>query len=223
MSILLHNAEFDRIAGETLAAWQDVPPAIATDSMHRSNVMAARIKPIAHGMKLCGQARTVHCMVGDNGPIHAAMRLIRDGDVLVIDAGGYHDVAVWGGMLTREAMARGCGGVVVDGAIRDAAEIRELGFACFSAAIVPRGPHKGFGGQLDGVISCGACAVAAGDLILGDDDGVAVVPIAQADAVLARCREKIVQEKQWAKLIAEGGLLADIIGVPQPEPIDQQR
>ncbi len=220
MPLYRHDTRFERLADTALAAWRDIPPAIASDCMNRSQVMAARIKPLAPGTRLAGQARTVACMVGDNSAIHAAIRLIGPGDVLVIDAGGHADTALWGGLLTQAALARGLAGVVIDGAVRDVAEIREAGFACFAAATVPAGPHKGFGGTIDGVIACAGCTVAPGDIILGDDDGIAVVPLGRAEAVLADCRAKLAQEEQSLKRMAKGEMLADQMGITEPEIID---
>ncbi len=219
MPLYRHDARFARLDAEALAAWAAIPPAIASDCMNRSQVMAARIKPLAPGTRLTGQARTVTCMVGDNSAIHAAIRLIWPGDVLVIAAGGHANTALWGGLLTQAALAQGLAGVVIDGAVRDIAEIREAGFACFAAATVPAGPHKGFGGIIDGVIACAGCTVAPGDIILGDDDGIAVVPLGRAEAVLADCRAKLAQEEIALERLRQGTLLADQMDIPEPTPI----
>jgi regulator of RNase E activity RraA len=220
MPLYRHDARFERLPETALAAWRDIPPAIASDCMNRGQVMAARIKPLAPGTRLSGQARTVTCMVGDNSAIHAAIRLIGPGEVLVIAAGGHADTALWGGLLTQAALARGLAGVVLDGAVRDVAEIREAGFPCFAAAAVPAGPHKGFGGTTDGVIACAGCTVAPGDIILGDDDGIAVVPLGRADAVLAACSAKLAQEETALERLRQGTLLADQMDIPEPTPID---
>ncbi len=217
MPLYHRNAPFKRLGAADLAAWAEIPPAIASDCMNRSQAMAARIKPVAPGTRLTGQARTVTCMVGDNSAIHAAIRLIAPGDVLVISGGGYEDTALWGGLLTQAALSRGAAGVVVDGAVRDVAELRENRFPCFAAAIVPAGPHKGFGGTIDGVIACGGCTVAPGDIVLGDDDGVAVVPLARAEELLADCQAKLAQEARALEMLQQGTLLADQMAIPQPE------
>lgn len=217
MPLFRHDANFSRLTDADLAAWTTIPPAIASDCMNRSQTMAARIKPLAPGARLTGQARTVACMVGDNSAIHAALRLVRPGDVLVIAAGGYTETALWGGLLTQAALSRGAAGVVIDGGVRDIAEIREAGFPCFAAAAVPTGPHKGFGGTIDGLIACAGCPVSPGDIILGDDDGIAVVPLGQAETLLADCRAKIAQENEALERMRQGTLLADQMGIPEPE------
>jgi 4-hydroxy-4-methyl-2-oxoglutarate aldolase len=216
MPLFRHDTHFTRLTDAALAAWATIPPAIASDCMNRSQSMAARIKPLAPGTRLTGQARTVACMVGDNSAIHAALRLIGPGDVLVVAAGGYTETALWGGMLTQVALSQGALGVVVDGSVRDIAEIREVGFPCFAAAAVPAGPHKGFGGTIDGVIACAGCTVTPGDIILGDDDGIAVVPLRRAEALLADCRAKIAQEDEALERLRQGTLLADQMGIPEP-------
>ena len=219
MTLQRHAVDFEKLSPETLEAWRAIPPAIVSDCMNRTHYMAGAIKPLKPGLPLVGQARTVTGMVGDNGISHAAIALAEKGEVLVIDAGGHEDVAIWGAIMTHAAMARGIAGVVIDGANRDAAEIRELGFPCYSRAQVPSGPHKGFGGIIDGPISCGGCPVRPGDLIIGDDDGIAVVPLEWADDMLAASKEKLAQEEETMKAIAEGKTSADILGIPAPEPI----
>ena len=194
MAIQKLNPKFERLSAGDLEKWEDIPPAIASDCMNRCYVMAARISPLAPGMRVCGHACTVTGMVGDNGASHAAIGLAQPGDILVIDARGHTETAVWGGIMTRAALQQNLGGVVIDGAVRDAAEIRELGFATFAAGICPAGPSKGFGGIIDGVISCAGCPVKPGDIVLGDDDGVAVVPLERQAEIFDMCLAKIEQE-----------------------------
>lgn len=220
MAIQRADVSFGVLDAGTLAAWRDIPPAIVSDCMNRTQFMDHRIKPLAPGTVLAGQARTVRCMAGDNSAIHMAASLIEPGQVLVIDAGGHSGVALWGGLLTLSARARGCAGVVIDGAVRDASEIREAGFPCFSAAIVPAGPHKGFGGVIDGTISCAGAVVSAGDIIVGDDDGVAVVPLARQAALLEASKARLAAEEAMAARIAKGETTAEILGLGEVEPVD---
>jgi regulator of RNase E activity RraA len=220
MAIRRHNVQFQRLTPETLAAWGEIPPAVASDCMNRGNFMAAAIKPVRTGTTLVGQARTVTSMAGDNGVSHAATALLGVGEVMVIDAGGHDDVAVWGGVATRAAMARGVAGVVIDGAVRDVAEIRELDFPCYARAVVPGGPHKGFGGTIDGTIACAGCPVSPGDIVLGDDDGIVVVPLAEQAALLPVCRDKLIQEENWLAEIAAGKTMAELLGLGDAEVID---
>jgi len=194
MPIQRYNTEFKSLDKEALEKWRDLPPAIVSDCMNRSQVMAGAIKPVKLGMRILGQARTVTAMVGDNSAVHATIAMTKPGEVIVVDAGGFEDTAIWGGIMTRGALKQKIGGLVVDGAVRDVAEIIEFGLPCFSRAVVPAGPHKGFGGIIDGPIACGGCPVRAGDIVIGDDDGVCVVPLERADEILAASYAKIEQE-----------------------------
>ena len=175
------------------------------------------------GLVVTGRLDTAEGAMGVVGDtLNVASRLCglaEPGEVLVVDAGGYQDTAVWGGIMTRAAVQRGLAGLVVDGAVRDVAEIRELGFPCFARAAVPAGPHKGFGGIIDGPISCAGCPVKPGDLVLGDDDGVCVVPLERAQKLLTASLDKIAQEERINANTAAGGLPSDAMGLPDPEII----
>ena len=208
MVVQRHRTKFERLSADDMARWKNIPPAVASDCMNRCYVMSGRISPLSPGMKICGHARTITGMVGDNGPAHVAIGVAKPGEILVIDARGHVETAVWGGIMTRAAIERGITGVVIDGAIRDAEEIRELGFATFSAGICPAGPSKGFGGIIDGAIACAGAPVKSGDIILGDDDGVAVVPLKRQADILEKSLARIKQEIQTTADIKIGVLPA---------------
>lgn len=116
MVIRKHNCNFEKLEAKVLMKWKDIPPAVVSDCMERSNAMASRISPLAPGMRLAGQARTITSMAGDNGAGHVAIGLLEEGEILVIDAKAYLDTAVWGGVMTRAAIKQKIGGVVVDAA-----------------------------------------------------------------------------------------------------------
>jgi len=217
MSIERHPLNFEPIAEEILEAWRAIPTSIASDAMNRTQAMSAAIKPVAPGLTVVGAARTVTTMIGDNGAIHALGALLQPGEVMVVDARGQTDSAVWGEVLTRSVMQQGCAGTILDGATRDIAEIRALAFPLFCRGVVPRGPHKGFGGVIDGPIAIGAVTVHPGDLILGDDDGVVAVPRAKVDSLLATARQLIEREQLWFEEIAKGRSTVDILGLPEAE------
>ena len=213
MVVQQHRSKFERLSTSEIAMWKNIPPAIASDCMNRCYVMSGRISPLSPGMKICGHARTITGMVGDNGPAHVAIGVAKPGEILVIDARGHVETAVCGGIMTRAAIDRGIAGVVIDGAIRDAEEIRALGFATFSAGICPAGPSKGFGGIIDGAIACAGAPVKSGDIILGDDDGVAVVPLERQANILEKSLERIKQEDQTTNDIKSGALPVQQFGL----------
>lgn len=217
MSVKQHQIEIPRLTPATLAVWAEIPAAVASDAMGRTGAMAGAVSPLHPEMRIVAQARTVHCMVGDNSALHAAIGVAEVGDVLVCDAQGFEDAAIWGGLMTMSAIDRGLAGLVIDGAVRDSAEIIEKGFPAFARATVPRGPHKGFGGVIDGVISCAGRVVAPGDLIIGDSDGVTVVPYAALEETLAAASAILDKEARALAHVAEGGTLNDLYGVPEIE------
>lgn len=215
MNIRHHKQDFARLTDDQLAQWRGFGTAEISDCLDRAQAMHGAIGPLRPGMRLVGQARAVNCMVADNSALHAALNLAEPGDVLVVSAQGFEDVAVWGGLMTRAAMARGVAGLVVDGAVRDSDEIAELGFACFARCAVPRGPHKGFGGSVDAPVSCGGVSVSSGDLIIGDSDGVTVVPLARIEATRDAVLALKQREAATIAKMADGASLADIYGVPE--------
>lgn len=219
MPIQRHELIFTVLSKAELDKWHGLAPAIVSDCMNRTQVMAGAIKPVANGMTLLGQARTVTCMVGDNAALHVAIGLLEPGQILVADAGGFEDTAVWGGIMTRAAVKRGIGGLVIDGAVRDVAEIREFKFSTFARAIVPAGPHKGFGGIIDGPIACAGCPVSPGDIVIGDDDGVCVVPLARANEILAASQEKLKAEEAVNAETDAGTLPGERMGLGEAEVI----
>ena len=117
--------------------------------------------------------------------------------------------------MTRSALHNGIAGLVIDGAVRDTLEIIESGFPCFARTVVPRGPHKGFGGVIDGTISCGGISVSPGDLIIGDADGVTVVPFSRIAETLEAANSILAKEDRVLAKLAEGGSLAEVYGVPE--------
>ena len=217
MPVQVFKNEFIPLPITTMAAWAGIPTAIAGDCMNRQNVMASRISPIAPGMHFFGQARTIGTVVGDNAAMHAIISMLRPGEVLVIDAENFSDRAVWGGILNNRAMLQKINGVVVDGAVRDIAELREMPLQVFASAGSPGGPHKGWGGSIDNVISCGGVSVTPGDIILADDDGVTVVPLARANTVLVESLKKVQLEAEILQKLAAGGDTSNLFPLPEIE------
>lgn len=198
------NAPFVKLSDAELDAWRAIPPAVASDCLNRTQAMSAVIKPVSTGITLCGQARTVTAMAGDCGSICELIGTAAAGEIIVVDAGGVDDTAVWGGIMTAEAAYRKLGGAVVFGAIRDVEDVRQLRFNMFCKAVVPRGPHHGFGGIIDGAISMAGAVVRPGDIVLGNDDGVVIVPLERAQEILAAAQEHITKEKAWINGIRNG-------------------
>lgn len=218
MALRIHDRIHKPLGEDVFAVWRDVPTTIISDELNRFQAMTAAIAPAAPGhCDFVGEALTVKVIAGDNAALHYAAALAWPGAVMVVDAGGYTNTAVWGGILHRAAGKKGVTGVVIDGAVRDVAELRAASVPVFSRGAVPAGPHKGWGGEINGVIQCGGCPVAPGDLIRGDDDGVVVVPRAQIDGLLSRCRERMAMESRIEAAIERGESTISLLKLPDPE------
>jgi 4-hydroxy-4-methyl-2-oxoglutarate aldolase len=219
MALQQYEVEYRILSDAELDAWRKIPPAVASDCMNRTQVMTSSIKSISPDKPICGQARTVTTMVGDCWPICIMISETRAGEIVVIDAGGVAEIAVWGGIMTAEAIYRKLGGAVIHGAIRDIIEIREAGFAMYCSAATPKGPHQGFGGVMDGPASVGGVVVSSGDIVLGDDDGVVVVPLEMADQVLAAAQAHLAKEEAWLKEIRNGAPIPELFKMKTPDTI----
>ena len=154
------------------------------DAMGRFHFMDPGIT-MRTGLPLCGVALTVMARPADNLMVHKAVELALPGDILVVDTCGNTTSAVFGELMGTSAMAARLGGLVVDGAIRDVSGLAELGFPAFSRSVSAGACDKDGPGEINVPISCGHTVVMPGDIIVGDPDGVVVVPREDAEAVLA--------------------------------------
>jgi len=174
------------------------------DCLGRGAAMDSRIKGLSQGMKLVGPALTVKVPPIDNLMIHKALTLVKPGDVMVIDGGGDHSWALLGFLMVSTAIKLGLAGMIVDGCIRDAAEIRAAGFPIFAAGINPNGPMKEGPGEVNYPISCGGQMVHPGDIIVADDDGVVVVPRNHAAGIADKVKTVIAREENRLAEIEAG-------------------
>lgn len=208
------NSKIKRPPKELVAEFEKLSTSTISDAMNRLNSMKADIKPIIEmGHGVAGPAVTVQCIVGDNLIIHRAIYVAQPGDILVIDARGHKDTSVWGAIMTRAARIRGIRAVVLDGTTRDLRENREMEFPIFCLGAVPAGSQKSWAGNINVTIQCGGAAVSPGDIIVGDDDGVVVVPADIAEKVLAAAKKRVVLEKKWIKDLESGKTTLEVIGL----------
>lgn len=173
-----------------------------------SDVAVLRDLPARHRAAgvLCGPALTVRVPAGHNLLIHHAIDLARPGDVIVIDAGGDIERALIGELMTRWAHRRGVAGFVVDGAVRDLHHLRQGPLPVYARALSPRGPARAGGGEIHGQARVGGAVVRAGDLIVGDLDGVVCVPPPVAAAAIEACRQREAAERATRAAIDDGSL-----------------
>jgi 4-hydroxy-4-methyl-2-oxoglutarate aldolase len=163
-----------------------------------------RIKPLGRGIRVLGPAVTVECHPKDNLMLHKALQIAQKGDILVASTQGYPDAGYWGGLMATSAMARQLGGLVIDGCVRDSAEILEMGFPVFCRGTCMRGTVKGTLGRINHPVLLGEVLVNPGDLVLGDDDGLVIVARAEMEAVLKAARERVDKEVNKAGQLAKG-------------------
>lgn len=192
--------------------WEEMATANLSDAIGRVGAMDGGIRRLC-GQRMAGPAHTVLTGSGDSSSIHRALVEAPRGSVLVVDAQGGTARAVWGHVLTVAAMARGVIGAVIDGAVRDLDEVAASGFTLFARATCPGGPHKGFRGSHGVSVQCGGVVVNPGDIVVGDADGVAVVPAGQKGTVLAAVEELVAREREWLDRIGAGESSAQILGV----------
>ncbi|NEU31808.1 RraA family protein [bacterium LRH843] len=196
---------FDRVDNKVLEGFKGIATSNIGDVMGRFRAMDYNIKPFNKpGMHVVGSAFTVMTHPSDNLLVHKAMDLAKPGDIIVIDACGDMGNAILGELMCHYAKEKGIGGFIVDGPIRDATAIAELGFPVFARGVTPRGPYKEGPGEINTMISCGNVSVKPGDIIVADDDGIVVVPIEDAYEVLERAKKVQLQEAEIIQAIHAG-------------------
>ena len=203
--------EFTRPDPQIVKSFEGIPTGVVSDAMGRSGSMIAEIKPVWPRAKIVGPALTVRTFPADSLMIHKAVTLAQRGDVLVINAGGYRDTAVFGDLLGYSCKVHGLAGVVIDGASRDAEGMAAIGFPVFARAVLPMGPFTDSPGSINVPISCGGVAVRPGDIIVADGDGVVVVPKDEATAVLSRAQGSAAKEEHLRGRLAKGEYTYDVL------------
>lgn len=169
------------------------------------------LRPLFTPIELCGPAYTVEATPGDNLPIHRALAEAPRGSVLVVATGGDTDRGWWGEVLMEAALARGIAGLVIDGSVRDTRLLRGKRFPIFSAGIAIPGTTKSWSGILNRPLTLGQVTIHPGDIIVGDDDGVLVVPTGIADEVGAKAQVRTEEEAALMQRLREGELTLDLL------------
>ena len=182
-----------------------------SDSLNKFYTMNADIKPILDSIKIAGSALTVRLRPGDNLMLHKAIGEVKTGDVIVVDTGNCRTNCVMGELIAMAAFQAGAAGIVIDGGIRDILELRENKYPIFARYIIPSVGDKDGPGEINLTISCGGVVVNPGDIIVGDANGVVVVPVELAENVIVDAEKKIEYEQRRRNEIISGILVkADI-------------
>ena len=203
----LANPAFTRVDAALVRDAAQLPSSILSDVTGRHCALHGRIQALRPGMRVAGPAFTVAVRPGDNLAIHFALLLAQPGDVLVVDGQGDLRSALMGELMCAHAAKAGLAGVVMDGAVRDSAELRAGTLPVFACGANPNGPTRNLAGRVAVPVSVGGVSVAPGDLIVGDDDGLVALAPAQVSEAIRLGRAKLGSEAQRRSDIAENRLV----------------
>ncbi|CAB3743744.1 RraA family protein [Paraburkholderia rhynchosiae] len=198
------NRNIERVSPELVEAAARYQAAILADVAGRRGTLHGRVKPLSPTMKVAGPAVTVEVRPGDNLAIHAALSIAKPGDVIVVDGKGDLSCALIGEIMATQAKASGIAGIVIDGAVRDAHELAGGDFPIFAAGLNPCGPTKSVAGLVNAPISAGDTAINPGDLIVGDADGVVVIPRNDVARIIELAQKKLDMETARIAAIHKG-------------------
>jgi regulator of RNase E activity RraA len=200
--------EIKRPSKNLIEEFRKVPVANIADAFFKpsSNVVSSDIQPLLENVKIAGPALTVREMPGCNLMTHKALHLAQPGDIVVIDLSGDTRTAVAGFFMARKAKSLGVEAFVIDGACRDKQELKEMMFQAYVRAWTPNGPSKDRPGDINLPIQCGGVVVEPGDIVVGDDDGVVVVPRDLAPKILQKAKE-IFEREEKGKAVTDPSVI----------------
>jgi len=206
-----------RIDAALLEAARQLPAATLHEAAGKIGVLPPVIRPIAPSFAVCGPALTVHSPGGDNLWLHRALECAQPGDVMVVYTSGVYDHGYWGEIMATAAQTAGLAGLVIDGCVRDAARMEDMGFPVFARGTCIRGTGKDFGatGWINSRILLGDVSVGPGDLIVGDRDGVVAIPHARIAEVIKASQEREAQEAGLLERLRAGESTMRVYGWDQ--------
>jgi 4-hydroxy-4-methyl-2-oxoglutarate aldolase len=196
---------FSRPAADLVGRFKGVPTGNLADALGGRAAMRPAIKPVvADAQRFAGVAVTCFCGPADNLAIMGALSIAEPGDVIVAAADGFLDAAICGDVVAGIAKNRGAVAFVTDGAVRDQDGLDQVGLPVFAAAVTPDSCAKSGPGTVGFPVVCGGVAVAPGDIVVGDRDGVVVIPAARAEEALAGLERVLAAERAILARVADG-------------------
>ena len=219
MATRVHRPSTRRLSSDLIAQWANVPTSIAADFFRGRTLVDPEIRPLRpfHGRaRLAGSAVTAWCESGaDYGAVHHALAVAEPGDVVIVEAGGRLDAAMIGEILCGFARRKGIAGVAVNGAVRDTGTLAQwTDFCVFARGVTPRGPSSMERGVVNHSIVFGGVQASPNDLVVGDDDGLVVIPRADAEQHLRSVLSMVEAEEGWTRAIAEGRTTLELFNGP---------
>lgn len=196
----------------TIAGLAQAGVATVHEAYGRRGLLSPDIRPIQSGARIAGSAVTVLGQPGDNLMLHAALDVVQSGDVLVVTTTSPSTDAMFGDLLATSLRAQGAIGLVIEAGVRDVADLREMGFPVWSKAIHAQGTVKATPGSVNVPIVCAGVDIHPGDVVIGDDDGVAVVARDDAVAVLEASNNRLRKEAETRARLEAGELGLDFYG-----------
>jgi len=214
-SRLVIRARFPRLSEAQLAPFRNRTTSFLVDAMNGRGALDYAIKPLDPGSRFVGTALTARAGARDNLAAMAALDLIEPGDVVVIATQGFTGTATLGDHMATIAKMKGAVALVTDGLVRDVREIVELGMPCFCQGVTPNSAFPSGPGEVGLPLALGEVTVDAGDLVMGDRDGVVVVPGARIEAVAAQLEQVAAAEAALQAKIERGDLGSLLDGMPE--------
>ncbi|HIF58815.1 MAG TPA: 4-hydroxy-4-methyl-2-oxoglutarate aldolase [Rhodospirillales bacterium] len=206
-----------KISDEILRAASEISAATMHEAAGKIGALPSYLKPISSGMKICGRAYPVKGPSGCNLWLHRAIAKAKRGDVLIADIGDDKEFGYWGDIMGTSSITKGIAGLVIDGCVRDQFELEEMGFPVFSSGLSIRGTEKKFDGKgsLEEPIILGNIAIEHGDLVLGDNDGIVIIPANQVEDSITKSIEREDKEDATKKRLRDGETTMAIYNWPE--------